>query len=256
VSAVALSVIEGWCYTRLINTKKIMLYITAFLTGLLGSFHCLGMCGPIAMMAPMGQSYGNFLAGRLIYNAGRITTYATIGLLLGAFGQGLQLAGAQQYISIIMGIALLIYALIKITGVQLSPKNYKVSRYKKSLEKLFSKFITQPGMSAQFIVGVLNGLLPCGLVYLALAGAVTTSKAFSGAAYMALFGLGTLPMMFSVSLASQWVTKRVRTNIMQGLPYFVAVVAVLFIIRGLNLGIPYLSPQINTHNQMECCEKP
>lgn len=233
-----------------------MIFLTAFLTGLLGSFHCLGMCGPIAMIAPQGQPYTVFLAGRLVYNIGRITTYAIIGLLLGAFGMGLQLAGIQQYVSIAMGILLLLIAVSKITGVDVLGNNKWFSGYRLRLEKQFTKFITRPGMGAQYTVGLLNGLLPCGLVYIALAGAVTTTQALNGALYMALFGLGTLPMLFSVSIASRWVTHKVRTGIMRTIPYFVMVVGVLFILRGLNLGIPYVSPKLNAHNQMECCEKP
>ena len=233
-----------------------MLYLTAFITGLWGSFHCLGMCGPIAMIAPQGKAYGKFLAGRLVYNFGRISTYAFIGFLLGAFGQGLQLAGIQQYISIAMGIVLLLVAISKITGIGTLGNNSWLSGYKQKVEKLFSRFITQPGLGAQYTVGLINGLLPCGLVYMALAGAVTTTQAAQGALYMALFGLGTLPMMFSISVASRWVTVKVLTTIMRTLPYFIMVVAVLLIVRGLNLGIPYVSPKLNAHNQMECCEKP
>lgn len=233
-----------------------MLYLTAFITGLLGSFHCLGMCGPIALITPVGQNRGQFVAGRLVYNSGRIFTYATIGLLIGAFGQGLQLAGIQQYISIVTGALLLLYAVIKIAGIRLSKQNNKVSAYSLRIQKLFSQFIAKPGLSAQFIVGMINGLLPCGLVYLALAGAATTTHALQGAAFMALFGLGTLPMMLAVSFTSRWVTQGVRTTILKTIPYFVAVVAILFIIRGMNLGVPYLSPKINSNNEMECCEKP
>lgn len=233
-----------------------MLYLTAFITGLLGSFHCLGMCGPIALIVPVGQTRIQFIAGRLVYNSGRIFTYATIGLLIGAFGQGLQLAGIQQYISIITGVLLLLYAVIKIAGIRLSNSNNKVSAYSLRIQKMFSQFITKPGLTAQFTVGMINGLLPCGLVYLALAGAATTTHPFQGSAFMALFGLGTLPMMLAVSFTSRWVTQGVRTTILKTIPYFVAVVAVLFIIRGMNLGVPYLSPKINTNNEMECCEKP
>lgn len=233
-----------------------MLFITAFITGLLGSFHCLGMCGPIAMIAPVGQSYSQFVYGRLLYNLGRIFTYALIGFAFGAFGQGLKIAGAQQYVSVIMGVILLLIALSNITGITLFKNNSWLSGYKKTIEKQFAKFIARPGAAAQFSIGCFNGLLPCGLVYLALAGAVATTNAASGAAYMALFGLGTLPMMLSVSLASRWVTKTVRISILKAMPYFVACIALLFIIRGLDLGIPYLSPKINSHQQMECCERP
>lgn len=232
------------------------MYYIAFLTGLLGSFHCLGMCGPIAMIAPQGQSYSKFIGGRLVYNIGRITTYAVIGLVLGTFGMGLKLAGVQQYVSIAMGILLFVIALSKITGIGVLGNNNWFSGYKLSVEKQFSKFITQPGLGAQYTVGLLNGLLPCGLVYMALAGAATTTTTSQGALYMALFGLGTLPIMFSVSVASRWITHKVRATIMRTLPYFVMLVAVLFVLRGLNLGIPYVSPKLNAQNQMECCEKP
>ncbi len=233
-----------------------MLYLTAFLTGFLGSFHCLGMCGPIAMITPQGQTYAKFISGRLLYNLGRITTYATIGLVLGTFGMGLQIAGIQQYTSIVMGVLLLLIAVSKITGIGILGTTTWFSGFKQKIEKQFTKFITRPSFIAQYTVGLLNGLLPCGLVYIALAGAVTTTQATQGALYMALFGLGTLPMMFSVSIASRWVTHKARTTIMRAMPYFVMVVAVLFILRGLNLGIPYISPQLNAQNQMECCEKP
>jgi uncharacterized protein len=233
-----------------------MYYLAAFITGLLGSFHCLGMCGPIAMIAPTADSYGRFITGRLIYNAGRIATYSLIGLVMGTFGMGLQLAGIQQYISIIMGIILLVIAFGQITGISVFGRYKLLDNYKNRVQKQFAKFLSKSSLWAQFAVGVLNGLLPCGLVYIALAGALTTGTYLQGAAYMALFGLGTLPMMFSISISSRWVTKNVRAKMVKVIPYFVGFIAILFIVRGMNLGIPYLSPKLNAHNQMECCEAP
>lgn len=233
-----------------------MLYFTAFITGILGSFHCLGMCGPLALLAPQGQNTKQFVVGRLAYHSARIGIYATMGLLLGFLGQGLQLAGIQQYISVSMGILLLVIAISKITGSGKRANNKWFSKYKNTITQQFSKFISKPGIAAQASVGALNGLLPCGLVYIALAGAVTSINATQGALYMGLFGIGTLPMLLSVSFASRWATQSIRSNINRAMPYFVTVVAVLFIVRGLNLGIPYLSPQINQQNQIECCEKP
>lgn len=233
-----------------------MLFVTAFITGLLGSFHCLGMCGPIALIAPSGISYTEFLGGRLFYNLGRIITYSLIGLVIGTFGYGLNVAGAQQYISVIAGIILLIIAIFKLAGWEKPKTQTFWGNYQIALQNRFGKLLTRPGMGAQFTVGLLNGLLPCGLVYIALAGAITTGNPWQGAGYMALFGLGTMPLMLSVSVAYKWVSKGVRNNIQRALPYFIACIAVLFIVRGLNLGIPYLSPKINSNSEMECCTKP
>jgi hypothetical protein len=114
-----------------------------------------------------------------------------------------------------------------------------------------------------FLIGLLNGLLPCGLVYLAIAGAIGTGSVYFGIAFMVLFGLGTLPMMLLISWIGNLFTIAVRNTMNKIIPYIVVLIGVLFILRGLSLGIPYLSPpaekmtpaiHMNMHNQGKAVE--
>ncbi|WP_139922860.1 sulfite exporter TauE/SafE family protein [Hymenobacter sp. DG01] len=219
-----------------------------FVFGLLGSFHCVGMCGAIALALPgrPGASLpsGRYVAGRLLYNLGRVTTYATLGALAGLVGQSLRLAGLQQGLSIASGCLIMLLVAV--------PERYTarlagwlgLSRplgwVKTTLAALFQK--TSGG--ALYGAGVLNGLLPCGLVYLALAGALSAPGVLGAAAYMACFGLGTLPLMLGLSLTGQLVPLHWRRRLRLAVPYAATVLAVLFIVRGLGLGIPYLSPRL------------
>ena len=99
--------------------------------------------------------------------------------------------------------------------------------------------------STLLLFGLLNGLLPCGLVYAALAGAAATGGPLGGALFMAAFGLGTIPAMLAVSLAGRLITAPWRARFQRAVPVAMAVLAVLFIVRGLSLGIPYLSPDLS-----------
>ncbi|MBD2722330.1 sulfite exporter TauE/SafE family protein [Hymenobacter armeniacus] len=217
-----------------------------FLFGLLGSFHCVGMCGAIALALP-GQPGGagwRFGGGRLLYNLGRVSTYATLGAGAGLLGQSLRLAGLQQSLSIASGVLILLLVAV--------PERYSarlagtlglgrpLAWVKTTLARLFQQ--VSPG--ALYATGLLNGLLPCGLVYLALAGALSAPGVAGAAAYMACFGLGTLPLMLGLSLSGQLVPLGWRIRMRQAVPYAAAVLAALFIVRGLGLGIPYLSPQL------------
>ncbi|MGY3090148.1 sulfite exporter TauE/SafE [Hymenobacter sp. UYAg731] len=219
-----------------------------FLFGLLGSFHCVGMCGAIALALPGGADAATaplrYAGGRLLYNLGRVTTYATLGAGAGLIGQGLRLAGVQQGLSIASGVLILLlvavperYArrLAVVLGL-----NQPLAWVKNTLGRLFQR----PTLPALYATGVLNGLLPCGLVYLALAGALSAPGVAGAAAYMACFGLGTLPLMFGLSLSGWLVPLRWRTRLRHAVPYAASVLAVAFIVRGLGLGIPYLSPQL------------
>jgi len=219
----------------------------SFLFGLLGSFHCVGMCGAIALSLPgqAGAAAGRYAASRLLYNLGRVTTYATLGGLAGLVGQGLRLAGAQQSLSIVSGV--LILGLVVVPGrytsrlASLLGFSQPMAWVKATLGQLFQ----QPSLPALYATGLLNGLLPCGLVYLALAGALSAPGVVGAAAYMACFGLGTLPLMLGLSLSGQLVPLAWRTRMRQAVPYTAGLLAVLFIVRGLGLGIPYLSPQLS-----------
>lgn len=218
-----------------------------FLFGLLGSFHCVGMCGAIALALPgqAGVAPVRYAGGRLLYNLGRVTTYATLGAGAGLLGHGLRLVGAQQSLSIASGV--LILALVAVPerySAQLA-SGLGLGRPLAWVKTTLGRLFQQASLPALFATGVLNGLLPCGLVYLALAGALSASGIAGAAAYMACFGLGTLPLMFGLALSGRLVPLLWRGRMRRAVPYAASGLAVLFIVRGLGLGIPYLSPQLS-----------
>lgn len=214
-----------------------------FFIGFLGSFHCVGMCGPIVLALPVGSS-SNFqlVVSRILYNLGRVVTYSFFGAVFGLFGKGIMFAGLQQYASILLGASILIYYLLpsKFKGRLSITKPYQfVSSF---VKKSFAKLTKSGSPQTLFLFGIVNGFLPCGFVYVALAGAITTGDFISGAAFMALFGLGTTPIMLGTALVGKFINAAVRHRVNQLIPIFAVILAVIFILRGLNLGIPYLSP--------------
>ncbi len=219
-----------------------------FLFGLLGSFHCVGMCGAIALALPGGvdktTSPLRYAGGRLLYNLGRVTTYAMLGAGAGLVGQGLRLAGVQQSLSIASGVLILLLVAVPERYTGRLAGTLGLDRPLAWVKNTLGRLFQQPTLSALYTTGVLNGLLPCGLVYLALAGALSAPGVAGAALYMACFGLGTLPLMFGLSLSGRLVPLLWRTRMRQAVPYAASVLAVVFIVRGLGLGIPYLSPQL------------
>jgi uncharacterized protein len=217
---------------------------TAFTIGLFGSLHCVGMCGPIACALPNPKGAGqdssksSLVGNALLYNLGRTVTYSLLGGLIGVVGRGLQLAGFQQIMSIVLGVILLVIALFSINVeaklLQLPGLNQLVFRLKSQLGRLFKG----SGMNTSFFIGLLNGLLPCGLVYMGVVGALSTGGVGSGMAYMALFGLGTLPLMLTTGLAGNFAGIRFRTALRKAYPAFLIFFAVLFLFRGLNFQVP------------------
>jgi sulfite exporter TauE/SafE len=231
-----------------------MIFFTAFLTGLLGSFHCVGMCGPIALALPVaGNSLLQKNISRLWYNAGRICTYAILGILLGSFGKGLQLAGMQQSISIAAGVIIILLAVFSTSAIVRWIGNPFSLLSGSRIKQLFS----QRTYTSVFTIGLLNGLLPCGFVYIGLLGSVATQDAWQGALFMALFGAGTAPLMFTVSVAGQFLTAHVRHKIKRWIPVLTVLIGCLFIMRGMGLGIPYISPKISGDHKVvkDCCRK-
>ena len=217
--------------------------ISAFVLGLMGSFHCAGMCGPIAIALPLhGNSVGGKIFGGSLYNLGRTITYGIMGAIFGLLGQGVAMIGFQQKVSVIMGglmvVSVIFPSLFKNQYNMNKSWFAAIGRLKSTIGQMFSIRSYQ----SLFFIGMLNGLLPCGLVYMAIAGAIGTGSAAMGTLYMILFGLGTIPMLLSISLAGNLLSQTVRKRINRLIPVLVVVVGILFILRGLSLGIPYLSP--------------
>jgi len=219
-----------------------MLLFTAFLLGLGSSLHCVGMCGAIALALPHGRTdKAAFFMGRLSYNLGRTTTYAALGLVSGLFGYTLSLSGGQQGLSVVLGLLLIASTVFSLRLTRLR----RVEQALSTPARLLGKHLRPGARSSLFGIGLLNGFLPCGMVYVALAGATVTGNALQGALYMALFGLGTIPLMLATSLLGRYALPSLRKHVQ---PVSVALslfFAAALIVRGLNLGIPFLSPEIS-----------
>ncbi|MDT3738751.1 MAG: sulfite exporter TauE/SafE family protein [Candidatus Kapabacteria bacterium] len=235
-----------------------MIEITnGFILGILGSFHCLGMCGPIAMAIPHRSRTKMGAAGEsLVYNFGRVTTYTVMGILLGIIGAPLRLAGFQEYIAIITGALMLLFLIIPRKYYTIINSNRIVSPFVLKIKSLFQEFFKSKSILSLFILGLLNGLLPCGLVYIALAGSFAATGILESALFMAAFGIGTIPMMASMYFSKNLLSISFRKRMTKAIPYGVAVVAVLMILRGMSLGIPYISPQLPdkvVSGKASCC---
>ncbi len=228
--------------------------LTALLLGLMGSFHCLGMCGPIAFILPVDRNSKPKMALQtLLYHIGRMTAYATIGFIFGYLGKGISLIGFQQKVSLIMGILMLIFAFVPSSKVlRLKPFAWW-NAFVYFVKTNLSHYLQRRSTLGFYVIGFLNGLLPCGLVYIALVGAMATGDPVLGALYMAIFGLGTAPMMTIAIYLGSFVSVQMRNKINRLIPYAVAFVGILFILRGLNLGVKYLSPSekmLDTNSKM------
>lgn len=216
---------------------------TALFFGLISSLHCIGMCGPIAMMLPVDhQNPTKKVVQILTYQLGRIMAYGMLGFFFGLLGRGLFLAGFQQRLSIVVGIIMISIAIVPeriVAQYNFSKPIYRViSKIKTNLGAQFKR----KSPDALFIIGLLNGLLPCGMVYAALFGAIAMQNTMQSVSYMLLYGLGTIPMMSAVVYASGFITQPFRTKIQRIIPLVTVIIGTLFILRGLGLNIDYVSP--------------
>jgi sulfite exporter TauE/SafE len=217
--------------------------ISALILGLLGSLHCVGMCGPIAFMLPVNRSNSFKKVSQIsTYHFGRLLAYSIIGLVFGLVGKSLYIFGLQQQLSIAIGFIMIILVLIPYKTIgkyNLSrPLNRLISKVKSSLGQALKKKTADTFLT----IGFLNGFLPCGLVYMAVFGSIATGSLLQGSFYMILFGIGTIPLMTSAIYLGKFLNSTVKQRIQKAIPVFVVIIGVLFILRGLGLGIPYISP--------------
>lgn len=220
-----------------------MIYLPAFLIGLLGSLHCVGMCGPLVLAVPAGKVRSSrWYANRAVYQAGRLSTYAMLGAIIALAGKGIALAGWQQVLSVGAGIFLLMLAILPTQVERWAAGNGRVALWLAALRKKLHRFTSRGGWQASLLLGVFNGLLPCGLVYVGLTGAMLTGTLYGGAFWMLAFGLGTLPAMAFVLGAGSLITGKLRSLFRRAMPLAAGFLGLVLIIRGLGLGIPYLSP--------------
>jgi len=218
--------------------------------GFIGSAHCAGMCGPILLTVNQGETKWT---QEIAHHAGRLLTYMLFGSVAGALGTAISLMGAQQTFSIAIGI-------IMIAGVLLLSLTRYIHQFETRLGRFAIKFtgwshsLPVNKTTLRFLLGIGNGILPCAMVYIAVAGASATFTPWDGALFMLFFGLGTLPALISItafakSLSSQW-----RSKIRRLVPITVLVMGVVLILRGSNLGVPYLSPAVSESGSIEQCD--
>ena len=218
----------------------------ALILGFAGSFHCLAMCGPLHLSLLGNRKYSiKFLIDKSIFNIGRILTYAILGLLLGLIGKSLPLYEIQKVVSVVTGVLIiLVYFLPKFTGKEIQiPFLNKFVIQKMGFIMRNSK--EKSSVIKYFGMGVINGLLPCGLVYVALIASFAQLNITDSTLYMILFGLGTFPAMFFVVMFGGWAKKAIskfpKLNFLTA--FFVLLIGLMFILRGSNLGIKYISPK-------------
>ena len=217
--------------------------IAGFTLGLFGSLHCVGMCGPLALALPAPFAKRNKqITSSMFYNAGRVVTYSMLGLLFGIIGKGFSLIGFQQLFSIIAGSIMLVLTVLYF-GFHHSYQPVWFQHFTWKLQSFIAAAL-QKSYGA-FWVGMANGLLPCGMVYAAIAGALVSNTIVSSVAFMASFGIATMPAMLALMIFGSGMSLHMRMKLRKLTPFVMVCVAALLILRGLNLGIPFISPVLS-----------
>lgn len=221
--------------------------LAGLILGFLGSLHCIGMCGPIAMLLPLSTTNSTKKHFQiLLYHLGRIFSYSLLGILFGVIGKGLFLTGIQQYLSISIGVIMILLVLFPKISYKITTTASPFTKLLNQIKLKLGLYLKKESFYAIFMIGFFNGFLPCGMVYIALVGAVAMNSVATAAAYMFLYGVGTIPLLSVLLYAKDAFSATFRLRLQKVIPIFVVLVGVLFIFRGLGLGIPYISPADNT----------
>jgi sulfite exporter TauE/SafE len=218
---------------------------SAFLLGLVGSLHCLGMCGPLTLLLPNeGQFSSKFVFGRVSYNLGRVVTYSLLGATAGFFGEKVSFFISQKTLSIIFGVFVLAYVFLPYAFKSKIPNPNILYRFSSLLKGVFAKLFKSKSFLAQFSFGLVNGLLPCGMVYVALAGAFLATNWSDAALTMMFFGLGTIPLMLPISLGMSQIRRFLGPHFKTIITYMYVLLGVWLIFRGTDYDIQtlYLAP--------------
>ena len=234
---------------------------TGFIVGLVGSLHCIGMCGPIVAALPQGEGGRlKVIGGRLLYNSGRVISYALLGLMFGLIGKSIFVAGYQQALSIAIGVLIILAVILPARYGQKVISFAGLGKVYALISWMWSRLFRSSKGSSLFAIGILNGFLPCGFVYVGIAGAAAMGSAPGGAGYMALFGAGTIPIMLAFALVGNVVGQKFRRAFSRAVPVLAVALALVFILRGMSLGIPIISPHMSYNNstgatESSCCEQ-
>lgn len=206
----------------------------AFLLGLTGSLHCVGMCGPLMLATSNGKGLSRLLA----YQSGRILIYTILGVLLGAIGLGARLWNAQSGIAISSGMLLIAFAFYRLDPARMVQAIPGYAHFQVGLRAQMGRLLPQSGLVAGFAVGCCNGLLPCGLVYLAVIGAANAPSPMAGAMFMVAFGVGTLPLLLVTLLAGRRLLRLDAGRLASITPLVMTVAGLLLLYRGFEARLP------------------
>jgi len=221
----------------------ITIIISAIGLGFATGFHCIGMCGPIALSMGLTKSKRtNFYLQNVTYQVGRIVTYSVLGAILGIIGEGFEMAGFQRILTIIAGILLIVMAIFSFGKTEFSSKIPLINKLLLKLKINLGNILQKADYRSRFTTGLLNGFLPCGMVYMALTASMASGGVWQGAVFMGLFGVGTFPFMFAVVLFGNIMNHAFRIKVLKAIPIFMVIMGCLFVIRGMEMGIPYISP--------------
>ena len=219
--------------------------IAGFTMGVAGSLHCVGMCGPLSLALPTGHlsGTGKFFS-LLLYQFGRIITYSLIGLLFGLAGRGIYISGYQQWFSITLGSIVLLLAIFYFVQKK-SPHFRFFNRFYYFIQQKMGQLLrSAKGPVGFLLLGMVNGFLPCGMVYIAMAATLSLTSVGQSIFFMAAFGAGTLPAMMLVALTGQYLKPGIRNSLRKAVPVFITLMGIVLILRGMNLGIPFISPEL------------
>jgi uncharacterized protein len=225
--------------------------ITGFTLGLAGSLHCVGMCGPLSLALPTWHlSKTARFFSLFLYQSGRVITYSILGLLFGLAGRSIYIAGLQQWFSIGLGILILLAAAVYFIQKHSVHFSFLKSFYV-AVQKLIGRILrNKKGHSGFLLLGMANGLLPCGMVYIALATTLSLRKVYESIGFMAMFGAGTAPAMMLIAYGTQMMNPSIRLLFRKSIPFFIILAGLLLILRGMNLGIMFISPEL-THASVQ-----
>ncbi|REJ81153.1 MAG: sulfite exporter TauE/SafE family protein [Bacteroidetes bacterium] len=213
-----------------------MVLMTAFALGFLGSAHCIGMCGPIAVMLPgRDSSWFVLISGRLLYNAGRISTYVIMGLAAGLIGFTFSMNGFQKWLSVLTGCGLILSVSIPLVNSKFRISFSAITKLTVYIKGAFKRVFKFKSPLSLFLTGTVTGLLPCGLVYVAMAAAVAMGSISNSSLYMLSFGLGTLPVMFATSISHKLFGGKIVSSFRNLYPVLIIVLGIFLIYRGISM---------------------
>lgn len=217
--------------------------LTGLVFGLLGSLHCVGMCGPLLLALPLKENQK--LTGQVLYHGGRILCYSLMGVLLSLFGVSLRYTGLHEFFSLSIGIMMIIGLFIFLFGKSLITNSFGKSWLLTKIKNFWRSFFETKSIIYLPMIGFLNGMLPCGFVYIALGFSLMFNSSIDTSLYMVSFGLGTVPALIGIGYFSQILSTPLRQKVQLVVPFATAIVGILLILRGLSLDIPYISPVLS-----------